>query len=140
MDIIITRKTGVAFKSTGRQGYKALVTGTDVKVWDPVGGHYTYCHDLTHRQKSALVREARKAQPERIVYARVYNLSFDETAKVDVGGCLTDSEFDSAVRAAAEELASDWQESEAVNVQVTEDEAGNHAIDSYTWTLGCAAA
>lgn len=61
MDTIITRKTGVAFKSTGRQGYKALVTGAEVKVWDSVAGHYTFCHDLTDRQKAALVREAHKA-------------------------------------------------------------------------------
>lgn len=60
-ETIITRKSGVAFKATGRQGYKALVAGTEVRVWDPVAKHYTFCHDLTDRTKAALIREAQKA-------------------------------------------------------------------------------
>lgn len=35
-----------AFSGQGMRYHNFLVTGNDIKVWDPIAGHYTSCHSM----------------------------------------------------------------------------------------------
>jgi hypothetical protein len=49
-----------AFSGEGVRWHKFLVRGVDVKVWDPVAGHYTNCNSLGVATKSRIAKLARQ--------------------------------------------------------------------------------
>lgn len=49
-----------AFSGEGVKINKALISGSQVRVWDKAAGHYTVCHSLSKRQQSRLVGIAQR--------------------------------------------------------------------------------
>lgn len=47
-----------AFTGQGVREHRFLVRGAEVKVWDPIAGHYTNCHCLSAATKRRIARIA----------------------------------------------------------------------------------
>lgn len=48
-----------AFSGEGVKEHKFLVLGNEVKVWDPVAGHYTNCNALSAATKARIAKLAK---------------------------------------------------------------------------------
>jgi hypothetical protein len=47
-----------AFSGQGVRKHRFLVLADDVKVWDPIAGHYTGCNAMTASAKARIARLA----------------------------------------------------------------------------------
>jgi hypothetical protein len=48
-----------AFSGQGTRAHRFLVASNDVKVWDPIAGHYTGCNALSSHAKARIARLAK---------------------------------------------------------------------------------
>ena len=57
---VVVRIRAKAFQKEGLRYHLAMVSGSDVRIWDPVAGYFTNVHSLDDKAKKRAIATARR--------------------------------------------------------------------------------